>query len=173
MVCPSLISVSVAPGPYCFWASASGPQMSPTINPTAHTIRLRMMSSCLSVTRLLQLRFYFPTRAAHPHPCHPHETRRPARHQVDENQQENAVDRPGRGFGNLVGEVGHELDEQGAVEGTRNGGHPANDDANHEIDRQPGGKTVGRHELDDDRAERSGYPGVNTADAERKRHVQL
>src|SRR5206468_1786680 len=83
-------------------------------------------------------------------PERPHDA---PRHRVHEDDQEDAIDGPGRGLGNLLGPVGHELDEQPAEDGARDRREPADDDADEERDRQEHVEGVGRDEPDSERAQ--------------------
>ena len=83
-----------------------------------------------------------------------------------------AINRPGRGLRNLVGEVRHELDEQRAEERARDSRDAADDDADDETDRQEQREAVGRDELRGERAERARDPGKQRADAEGQRLIE-
>src|SRR5438067_489988 len=113
MVLPSLISVSLAPGPYWPAARASPPAtMRAAPDKPMRTVRFMVMISSLWFSSLSDQRR--PTCLDSHH--RPREQRSEGTddavgHGVHEQQHRYPVDRPGRGVGNVIGEIGHELDE--------------------------------------------------------------
>src|ERR1700722_8283574 len=107
MVLPSLISLSLTPGPY--WPAAKAVRllasMSPPADRPAVTACFTFMASSLwspfrSAARLKSLQ-QKPDRAGHA-----------ARHRVHQQQHPQPIDRPWGGVGNVVGEDGHEFAEK-------------------------------------------------------------
>ncbi len=94
------------------------------------------------------------------------------RHQIHERDQEHAVDRPGRRFRDVIGDVGDELDEHGAEDRARDRGKPADHDADQERDRKEEAEAVGRHEADRQRAQRAADAGIERAHPEGERLVE-
>src|SRR6185369_7170805 len=113
MVWPILISVSLAPESYFFCASEGAASARPSAV-TARVVLIDMMA-LLSLVRqsrrcvVLPGSFEFGPGKTQ---CAGHA----GRHHVHEQDHESAVDQPRRGLGNLVGDVGHELHEQRAVQ---------------------------------------------------------
>src|SRR5215217_4042982 len=107
MVWPSLISVADAPGPYLAACANALP-------PTA--VRREMRRRSLLMSRSSERTWLDSTRdrgAAPTRQAGAHEADKPGharRHGVHEGDQDNPVDRPGRGLRDLVGDVGNELD---------------------------------------------------------------
>ena len=64
----------------------------------------------------------------------------------------------GAAFGDLVGDIGHELDEKRSVQGARDRREPADDDSDQQHDGEKDVEAVRRHELDCDRAKRPATP---------------
>src|SRR4051812_15724015 len=135
MMLPTLISLSVAPGSYFFCASAFGAPRATAARAAAET------TSCLTDIRTSfgdgwprTLRgtalsvLYFG-------PGHAESARHAHRHEIHEADQEHAIDRPRRGLGDVVRDVGHELDEDRPEDCTRNRGEAADHDADQEADR--------------------------------------
>src|SRR3984957_4511335 len=68
--------------------------------------------------------------------------------------------------GQLVGDVGHELDEQRSEQGAPKGSKSADDDANQKGKRERKSEAPRRDEADSDRAQAPSHPSVERADAE-------
>src|SRR4051812_12824091 len=105
MMLPILISLSLAPGSYFFWAGA-GPASATSpaaIDAISARFALRMASSIAKQSAFL--------------PCQPcgdpsSETGRAGRHQVDKQQQNDPVDRAGQALGEGLGDIRHEQHEE-------------------------------------------------------------
>src|SRR3954466_3594753 len=104
MVCPTLMSVSLTPTSYFFCAQAADAASSKATDP-ASTARRPFMANGL-MSRSSPRRFGGAEPKAQALEDEAHEAGDAGRHQVDEQQQEHAVDRPRRGLRDLVGEVG-------------------------------------------------------------------
>src|SRR5580693_6681883 len=74
--------------------------------------------------------------------------------------------------GELVGDVGHELDEQGSEKRTAERGEPAHDDADEKGQRKGKPEALRRDETDRERAQAPGYAGIERADAEARSLVE-
>src|SRR5690348_14629417 len=112
MVLPILISPSLAPGPYCFCAAA-GPAASARPN-AAQTMRClsAMVSSFQGGECGVSPSRGVPAAAAREAlPGQVERARDAGGHHVHEEDHQRAVDRPWRRLRDLVGQVGHELDE--------------------------------------------------------------
>ncbi len=162
---PILISVSVTPGPYILAAQAVP---APSAKATAAA-----GDEQLTVELHVLLLFSYgggcfgrrdARAAAGPAPsCEPSiqqsdKSPNPGRHEIHEKDQEHAVDRPGRGLGDLLGEVGDEHDDQAAEDRTGDRRESPDHDSDQEGDREEEVERVGRDELDRDRAERPATP---------------
>src|SRR2546426_12586682 len=117
-VLPILISVGVTPG-HCAPAGpakSSGP--SAATRARASMLLRVMVPSCKRVDYTLPQATVTPSgsspEAGEPGPGEPERPRDAPRHCVHEDDQEDAIDGPGRGLGNLLGPGRHELDEQPA-----------------------------------------------------------
>src|SRR3977135_4457656 len=141
MMLPILISRSRAPGLYFFCATAGLTAIVAPISAAAERT-----NQFFAISRFLPLVygpcqvglcFWAPLARVDSHPGAPP---RPTpervdgagdsrRHHIHEGNQEDAVDRPRRRLGDLIGDVGDELDEERAVEGARDRGETADDDA--------------------------------------------
>src|SRR6185503_19285397 len=120
---PIRISLSDAPGSYFFCARAAGDARTAASSAaTGTSLDFMRVSSFGGTSAILPL-------SPQPRHGHAHRAGNPGGHQVNEADQEQAEDRPGGGLGDLVGDVRHELDEQGAVDGPRNRRQPPDDDA--------------------------------------------
>src|SRR3954470_21975482 len=117
---------------------------------------LQWTGAWVSWDDLLWLRFRFRFNSSDPRQRHADRAGDAAGQQVDEGDQEQAEDGPRGRLRDRVGDVRHELDEQGAVDGTGDRGEPADHDADEESDRDENVEAVGRDELDGDRTERAG-----------------
>src|SRR2546422_5490459 len=175
-VLPILISVGVTPG-HCAPAGpakSSGPSAATRARATM-VLRV-MVPSCKRVDYTLPQATVNPSdsspEAGESGPGEPERPHDAPRHRVHEDDQEDAIDGPGRGLGNLLGPVGHELDEQPAEDGARDRREPADDDADEERDRQEHVEGVGRDERDSERAQRPRHARVRGADAEGQRLVE-
>src|SRR5262249_15417224 len=102
----------------------------------------------------------------------PREARGPARHDVDDQDQDNAVYRPGQALGDLLGDVGHEQNKQAPDQRTGDRANATDHEAHEQRDRQEERKTVRCDELYRNRPERAGDPGVERADPEGERLVE-
>src|SRR5262249_7759928 len=140
-----------APGPYFFWAMAPGAAQA-RVNATRKNCHERL--------------------AIAPPPRFADQAGYAARQEIHEHDEHDAVDRPRRRLGDLVGDVGDELYEYCAENGPFDGGEPADHDSHEERDGEEGGETVGRHELDGDGAKRAAHARVHRAHAERERLVE-
>src|SRR4051812_1614787 len=134
MVCPSLISVSFAPGLYFFCACALGTPAIAATKPSINNHCFFMFTPVVSVSAISNCSFDFCSPAPYSRCGKPHESRDAGWHDIDEGEQKYPIDRPRRRLGNLVGEVGHELDEQRAVECAGDRSDAADDDTDQEID---------------------------------------
>src|ERR1700677_5179186 len=74
--------------------------------------------------------------------------------------------------GELVGDVGHELDEQGAEERAAERGEPAHNDADEKGQRKGKPEALTRDETDGERAQAPGYARIERADGEARRLVE-
>src|SRR5690606_33198100 len=90
-------------------------------------------------------------------------------HQVYECNHEHAVDGPGSGLRNLVGDIRYELDEESTIDRTRYVSQPADYAADEKRDRQKDREAVGRDELYRDGTQGTGYAGEHRRYAEGER----
>src|SRR5581483_17076 len=136
MVWPILISLLVTPGASAATAheviasSASGAVHSPLCirsSPVANSSK----KACLAFSRCGCI-------APEPGQRQPEEAGNAAGRDIHGNDEEDTGNRPGRRLRDLIGDVGHELDEDGAEERTRNRGNAADDDADEEAKREEG-----------------------------------
>src|SRR5215470_19958343 len=74
------------------------------------------------------------------------EARRAGWHDHHDTDEHRAIDGSGRGVGELVGDVGHELDEGGPEDHAEDRADPADDGADEKVDREEHGEAVGRGE---------------------------
>ncbi|KAG5719640.1 hypothetical protein E4T56_gene17499, partial [Termitomyces sp. T112] len=88
------------------------------------------------------------------------------RHEVDDEEQEDAEHGAGEALGDALRHVRHEDDEGGADERAGQPAHAADDHAEEQRDRERDGVAVGRDELHRDGAERAGDAG------DRGRHAE-
>src|SRR5215204_3069743 len=105
---PILISLSLAPGSYFFCAQAgAAAKASPATMGNHSQLALCLMDSSLLGGRSAD-------RSHHPADDQPRQSGSTRRHDVDHQNENDAIYRAGQAFGNLLGEVGHEQHEQPA-----------------------------------------------------------
>src|SRR2546422_8653439 len=147
-VLPFLISVGVPPDPCARAGPAKSSGPSAATRARATMVLRVMVPSCKRVDYTLPKATVRPSgsspEAGEPGPGEPERSRDAPRHRVHEDDQEDAIDGPGRGLGNLLGPVGHELDEQPAEDGARDRREPTDDDADEERDRRSEERRVGK-----------------------------
>src|SRR6476661_1973111 len=153
MMLPILISVSVAPLSYFFWASAA-PEVAikpMTAAESAATVSFRPESmaspwiflSCFCDLVFLELADQIV--ADHRDlPC-------PVWHQEDDEEQQHAEHRAGQAFRNSLSDVRNEDDEGRADDRTGQPSDAADNHAEKQRNRQRDGVAVGSHELHGDR----------------------
>src|SRR5260221_9624999 len=158
MMLPILISVSLAPVSYFFWARALPPVMERAMTAVESVTRRRLY---LEIT-LSSVSSQFADQALGPIGDLP----RAVRHKEDDQDQDDAEHGAGQTLGDAFGDVRHEHDEGRAGE---RAGQPA-DAADHHAQEQRDGELDGvairRHELPGDGAEAAGDAGDARADAE-------
>src|ERR1700688_2116946 len=170
MVLPILISVAVTPG---VSAAAAGTASAASAAAASQVLLAYMVSSPVAE----QLKTDLARRAL---ACQAGGARRdeaqaagdPHRHRVDTGDEDNAIDRRRRGLRYLIGDVGHELDEDGAEQRARDRRDAADVDADEEADGQEDIVAVRRDELRQQSAERAGDAGEQGGDAESERFVE-
>src|SRR6185437_2996855 len=178
MMLPILISVSVAPVSYFFWASAlllltAAKAMTAVENAAILSFCTEgIVSPCSGFTgwaldscRSASSEFADQLLADHRH------LPRAMRHQEDDEKQQHAEDGAGKAFRDSLGDVRHEDDEGRTHDRSRQPADAADHHAEKQRDRQRDGVAVGRDELHGDGAERAGDAGDAGADAERQRLV--
>src|SRR3984893_11249949 len=97
----------------------------------------------------------------------------PRRDQINDQYQYDAENGAGQALRYVLGDVGHEQNEQAAEKRAGDRADAADDESDEERDRKQEGKAVRRHELDGERAERAGDAGIERAQAEGQRLVKL
>src|SRR5215475_4483068 len=111
---PILISLSLAPGSYFFWARTGVASATATAAIETSITRLIIASSLIG-TALRGICKPLPARAAspggEPAPQPAGETRRAGRHDVDQQNENQPVDRAGQSLGEMLGDVRHEQHE--------------------------------------------------------------
>src|SRR5919199_1744356 len=109
MMLPILISVSLAPGSYFFWASAGLAESA------------RPARSASAAERAFPTMCILPVGGA-------------GRHDIDQQDEHDTVDGAGQALGDLLGQVRHEQDEGRARERARDGADAADHKAHQEGD---------------------------------------
>src|SRR5690349_4556768 len=148
MVWPILISLAVTPGASAAVAGSANAMSAAAANQAlvACIVFLSLLSSCeTDLARRTAAR-----RAGKPHGRMADRARHAHGHEIHESDKEQAVDRPRRRLRDLVGDIGHELDEHRAEHRARYRGDAANDDADDKADRQEEVEAVRRDELRDE-----------------------
>src|SRR6185312_115698 len=170
MMLPTLISVSLAPVSYFFWASApSDTQTSATAASAAVRSPVKsMVSPCLLLSASSGL---------FPEPGHQLLTddgnlSSPMRNQEDDKEEQYAEHGAGKTLGDAFRDVRHEDDEGRSDKRAGQPADTADDHAEKQGDRERDGITVGRHELHGDSPEAARNPGDPGADTEGERLVQ-
>src|SRR4051794_2429987 len=167
MMLPILISVSVAPVSYFFWASALPPVAAKARTAVANAAVRSLAVSIVSPSSFLILPEPSDQVLGNDRhlPC-------AVRHQEDDEEQKYAEHRAGEALGNAFCDVGHEDDEGGTDQRSRQPTDAADHHAEKQIDREHDGVGVRCDELHGDGAESAGNPGDAGADAECQRLVE-
>ena len=163
---PILISVSLAPGSY-FFCAAAGPASA-----TQHADRRNQRTLFIPHGFLLGIMAVFsgPSNQLRDHPAH--QAGSAGRHQVDDQQQDDPVDRARQALRDRLGDVRDEQHEQPADQRAGDRGDAADHQADEQRDREHEGEAVRRNEADRDGAERARDAGVERAHAEGQRLVE-
>src|SRR5690349_3826002 len=163
MMLPILISVSVAPVSYFFWASAVPPDVTKATS-AADAAASRSFawvvmvapSCCLLLSSLPEFANQLLGNDGHL-PC-------AVRHEEDHDEQQDAEHGAGEALGNLLGDVGHKDDEGGAYERPGQPADAADHHAEEQADGLRDGVAVGRGEVHGDHLQRPGNAGDPGAD---------
>src|SRR5829696_2121658 len=94
------------------------------------------------------------------------------RHDVDDEDENGAVNGARDALRDGLGDVGHEQHEGAAEQRSGKPADPADDEPDEQPNRQRESEAVGGYELHHGRAKRSGDAGVHGADAESERLVE-
>src|ERR1043166_9175343 len=171
MMLPILISVSVAPESYFFWASALPPVVTKATSAAAAAAsrsfaRVVMVAPfcCLLLSSLPEFADQLLGNDGHL-PC-------AMRHEEDHDEQQDAEHGAGEALGDALGNVRHEDDEGGAHERARQPADAADHHAEKQADGLRDGVAVGRGEVHRDYLERPGNAGDPGTDAECQRLVE-
>src|ERR1700722_4836183 len=172
MILPSLISVSVAPVSYFFWASAlpvvAAKAMIAVENAVTISLLLERMFSPLFLVSWLLTSLEFAEQLLSNHgdlPC-------AVRHQEDDEEQQNAEYSAGKTLRDPFRDIRNEDDERRAHDRSWQPTHAADDHAEKQRNRERDGVAVRCDELHGDGSEAPGDAGDAGADPERQRLVQ-
>src|SRR6185437_2710522 len=170
MMLPILISVSLAPVSYFFWASALWDTQ--TMATAASAAVRRPVKSMVSPVLLLLFSSGLSPEPAGQLLANDGDLSRPVRDQEDDKEEQDAEHGAGEALGDAFRDVRDEDDERRSDKGAGQPADAADDHAEEQGDRKRDGVAVGRNELHRDGPEPAGDAGDPGADAERERLVQ-
>src|SRR6266702_8445575 len=172
MLLPILISVSVAPVSYFFWARAL-PEVAANAMSAVEATAIRSVASMISPQffwSVLGFRIFLVLlELADQLLCNDGDLPGAVRYEEDDEEQQHAEHRAGEALGNALRDVGDEDDEGGADDRSGQPANAADDHAEEQLDRERDGEAVGGHELHGNGAEATGYAGNAGRDAECQR----
>src|ERR1700753_55023 len=167
MMLPSLISVSVAPVSYFFWASAP-----PVLAVKAMTTVDNAVTSNFLLERMFSPWLLTFLEFAEQLLSDDGDLPGAVRHQEDDEEQEHGAHGAGKTLRDAFRDVRNDDDERRAHDRSRQPPHAADDHAEKQRDRERDGVAVRSDELHGDRAQTAGDAGDAGADPERQRLVQ-
>src|SRR5271154_5957786 len=155
MMLPILISASVAPVSYFFWASALPEVAAKAMTAVRNAAILGFCNESIA-SPFFRVRWSALPELADQVLRNHRDLPRAMRHQEDDEEQKYAEYRTGEPLGNTLGDVRHEDDKGRADDRSRQPPDATDHHAEKQRDRQRDGVAVGRHELHGDGAEAAG-----------------